>query len=428
MSRRDLGRSRRGRWSLLGAGLLVLAVVASTAALAYAAGSASDRGEADAPAVEVTAAIERRVLDQRIELQGMVESGEHVLATAWIPAGAERSVVTATFVSAGDRIAHGQPLVEVSGRPIVAFTGVVPLYRSLQPHDSGPDVRWLQETLNRLGFKAVVDGRFGAATEAALQAWYQSIGYSPPAPEDERAAGVEAARESLARAEDTSRSLDAAADPRNMAQLRAEVGQAELAAGAWLSIEEVIIVPVGPSTIASVASAGSELEAGVDPVVAVQLGGPRVSVRATVAEVDSIEPGLEVGVEVPGSELALVGRVGDVGSFQPGDPERGVPPGHDVAISIQSAQEQAELEAGRAVRVVIEMSDARGPSLAVPVAAIREDTTGLFVQRVTSDRSDGRSSAEDVRVEIGIESDGWLEILNETETGLQEGDEVVLRR
>jgi peptidoglycan hydrolase-like protein with peptidoglycan-binding domain len=85
-------------------------------------------------------------------------------------------------VAAGDTIRNGEQLAELDGQPLFALTGPVPAWRDLTPGESGPDVTELQNALASLGYYDGGDtaGYFGAATQDAVAAYYQHLGYTPP--------------------------------------------------------------------------------------------------------------------------------------------------------------------------------------------------------------------------------------------------------
>jgi peptidoglycan hydrolase-like protein with peptidoglycan-binding domain len=92
----------------------------------------------------------------------------------------DEGVVTRNGPRAGATISEGGVVGYVNERPIVLFTGSVPVYRSLKPGDQGADVRQLQEGLSRLGYRVWDDlGVFGKSTSLAVFRYYKKIGSSP---------------------------------------------------------------------------------------------------------------------------------------------------------------------------------------------------------------------------------------------------------
>ncbi len=98
-----------------------------------------------------------------------------------VPVGTNQAsgTVTTVEVTAGDEVTHGSVLYTVNLRPVVIGQGAVPGFRPLARGTDGADTQQLQGMLAALGFfKAAPDGKFGAATDAAVRAWQKSLG--PP--------------------------------------------------------------------------------------------------------------------------------------------------------------------------------------------------------------------------------------------------------
>jgi hypothetical protein len=89
--------------------------------------------------------------------------------------------VTRIDVRSGDAVRPGRALLEVSGRPVIALRGTLPVYRNLKPGTEGDDVTQLQKALADTGHPVAGDpaGLFGPGTKSALTALYRSIGYDP---------------------------------------------------------------------------------------------------------------------------------------------------------------------------------------------------------------------------------------------------------
>lgn len=94
---------------------------------------------------------------------------------------------------AGTKVKEGDVLMTVNGRPVLALSGSVPMYRALGPGASGDDVKQLQKAMRRLGFEpGAVNGTFGQGTAAAVTDWYRSKGYQAqqPSPDEQQQLGV----------------------------------------------------------------------------------------------------------------------------------------------------------------------------------------------------------------------------------------------
>jgi hypothetical protein len=85
-------------------------------------------------------------------------------------------------VAAGKTISNGEQIAGIDGEPMFALTGRVPAWRDITPGESGPDVAELQKALASLGYYQGGDtaGYFGTATQDAVAAYYEHLGYTPP--------------------------------------------------------------------------------------------------------------------------------------------------------------------------------------------------------------------------------------------------------
>lgn len=125
----------------------------------------------------VTYPVERRRLADTVTIPGRVVATE--IIDIRYSGDAARRILTGLPVSEGDTIADGTVLMEVDGTPVVAFVGTTVPYRDLERGMEGRDVAGLQEALVRLGYlRAEPNGRFGRATERAVQAMLTDRGYS----------------------------------------------------------------------------------------------------------------------------------------------------------------------------------------------------------------------------------------------------------
>ncbi|MER5775056.1 peptidoglycan-binding domain-containing protein [Streptomyces sp. NPDC002039] len=149
----------------------------------------------------LTAEVERRVLARTVVTRGTVVADQSVDVVPQPRAGegAGAAVVTKLPLKAGDAVAAGQLLAEVSGRPVFALKGTLPVYRDLRPGATGDDVAQLQQALRALGHGTGADakGVFGAGTKAALTARYRAIGYDPLPAVTDGGQAVKAARQAV---------------------------------------------------------------------------------------------------------------------------------------------------------------------------------------------------------------------------------------
>ncbi|GAA2427077.1 peptidoglycan-binding protein [Streptomyces glaucus] len=231
------GVTRGRRWVVavaVGAVLLTGAGVGASLVVKSPAQAAAD-SEAPPPDV-LTAPVERRVLKTSVILRGTVVAGQSVDVTPGAAGagaeGASAPTVTKTPLKAGDRVAAGKTLIEVSGRPVIALHGGLPVYRDLKPGSEGDDVAQLQKALAELGHSTAPDasGTYGAGTKAAVTALYSALGYDPVEAGGEEGSDVEAAEDLVKSME---RAVEDARDALDDAEEAQEAQEAaEQAAGA----------------------------------------------------------------------------------------------------------------------------------------------------------------------------------------------------
>jgi hypothetical protein len=170
------------------------------------ADAASERA---APAASlITVPVEMRRLVSTLILSGetrYVEPTPVRLAGSVGASGGDRQVVT-RMPDIDSEVAEGAVLFEISGRPVFAMRGELPMYRQLAPGSTGPDVMQLEASLETLGFTpGTVDETFDAGTEAALDAFYQSRGYVSEGASDTQRQQLTDARKAVTTAEDNLR-------------------------------------------------------------------------------------------------------------------------------------------------------------------------------------------------------------------------------
>ncbi|MET9498308.1 peptidoglycan-binding domain-containing protein [Streptomyces sp. NPDC006552] len=198
--------ARRRRWVAIVAAGAVLLAGAGVGASLLIKSPAQAAADARAPSPDIlTSPVEHRVLKDSVILRGTVTAGQSVDVTPADAGGEDggRPVVTKLPLRQGQTVAAGQVVMEVSGRPVFALKGSVPVYRDLKPGTEGDDVKQLQKALTSLGHRTGNDraGHFGAGTKSALNAYYASIGYDPlPASADE-ADQISAAQSAVTAAE-----------------------------------------------------------------------------------------------------------------------------------------------------------------------------------------------------------------------------------
>lgn len=317
----------------------------------------------------VTVQVERAVVRTTLVSPGLVEfEGVWEPALAVLP-GIDGSVPAVTGLpEEGSILRGGDLLIEVAYRPVLLLEGSKPLVRDVTRGDSGDDVTHLQQALVNLGFLASndVDGRFGPATEAAVDDLYESAGFQPP----ERAGLTVAAASEL---------MIVNRPPFVIREWAVEPGQ--------------------------VVSTGQSIG---------QLSGPSAHLVAgfPTFEASRISGGEKVEIVDVGTGETLEGTVLTIGDML--DPEIG-----GVAVTIGTSD---PLEANRSYQVIIELETTDEPVLAVPETAIYLGSGDISYVTLV-----GATANEQVPVEVGlVGSDGLTQISPLEEGAVEEGDAVIV--
>lgn len=172
-------RTKRFFLAGIAVGVIVMSATGLAAArLIQSPSQLAARSAAPAPLV-MTGVARMQVLSDAIVLPGTVRPGHTVAVTASAPY--RTLVVTRLPAKLGSRVWPGHVLAQIDGRPVILLRGRLPAYRDLREGDTGPDVSELQAALVGLGY-ADYDpaGYFGPSTALAIQAFYQTLGYSAP--------------------------------------------------------------------------------------------------------------------------------------------------------------------------------------------------------------------------------------------------------
>jgi hypothetical protein len=185
----------------------------------------------------ITVPVEQRQLANDVVLRGDAvyeDPASVVLETGDIGGPA---VVTGHVPEVGATLNAGDVMLEVAGRPVILLAGDLPVYRTLRPGVSGPDVLQLKAALAALGINPgdQASAAYDATTASAVEQLYARVGYPAPTAGEEAEGALTAAREGVRGAEDSlaeaKRTL-AAAEPsavdRAERQARVNDAQAEL--------------------------------------------------------------------------------------------------------------------------------------------------------------------------------------------------------
>lgn len=470
----DRGGVGRGRRVVLGvvAGAALMAV-GGLLATTLVKSPAQVAAETGPPAqAALTAEVERRVLAQTVVMRGTVVADQSV-EVAPQPRGGEGAgapVVTKLPLKAGDAVAAGQLLAEVSGRPVFTLKGTLPVYRDLKPGATGDDVAQLQQALRELGHGTGSDakGVFGTGTKAALAARYRAIGYDPLPAVPDGAEGIKAAREAVRSAEwaledasasgpgtasgstaqpstggkpgtgappsaspaptsaptsgtggDSGRALARARQA--LADARARLAAAEAADGPMLPAAETVFLGAFPARVSGISGRVGgpvsgpvlTLSAGELVVEAYLKDDKKQLLRAGMAVVISSET---AGTDVQG-KVALVATERSAGQSatgqQPEQGGQGSAPGKGgggaglgYRMVVRADQPLPAGFAGQDVRLTIKSASTDGEALVVPVTAVSASADGRTV--VTAVAADGTQRRIEVRT--GTSGDGYVAV------------------
>lgn len=338
--------------------------------------------EAAAPAPSlITAAVERRVLREAVVLRGTVEPDRALEVKPVLGDG--RSIISSRTVGAGDRIAAGTVLAEISGRPLIALPGPVPPYRDIRTGMKGPDVEQLQSALGEVGYRITDrDGVFGPSTERAVRKLYQARDYDPP--------------------------LEKAPEPATTPSPAATPAPPHV----FLPMSEVYYIRSLPARVTKVkAGLGAEV---TGTILTVSVGNLVVRGTLAPADRDLVEPGMPVEILDEATERTVAGKLATIGELRPGE---GSENGHPVTVSATKA-----LPAGFAgvdVRLTVTSATTGQAVLVVPVSAIfsAADGSTQVLRALDGDRR------EPVTVRTGNSTGGFVEVSGD---GLAEGGRVVV--
>jgi peptidoglycan hydrolase-like protein with peptidoglycan-binding domain len=407
-----LHRSRlaRRRRTLLGTGLVAaLLAVGGLIGASFVKSPAQLAADTTPPTPTVTTGkVVSQVLTSSVQMRGVVYPATEYDVYASAPSSASSSSASGdsgtspTYVSrldvaVGDAISNGQQLAEIDGAPLFALTGTVPAWRDLTPGESGPDVTELQDALAALGYYDDGDtaGYFGPATEAAVDAYFEHLGYTPPS-----SGGVPAA--------------------------------------------DVVFLPSLPVTVLAVNGATGS-----------QPGQPflELAARDSLALTGELPPayagqlrtGLKVTVYDEVTGLRASGTVGDLGTATSTVPtgttvDIGQPASSSSSSSSPSSSSSSGSSSlfipltvdfskplppalnGENVLVTVETGQTEGPVLTVPVAAIVTSASGPSDVTVVGTRG----AQTQIAVTTGISENGYVQITPVAPGALAAGDNVVV--
>lgn len=452
----DAGLGRRRKVVALVAGGALVLTVAGVAASLVVRSPAQVAAEAKAPHQGVlTAPVEKRVLKDSVVLRGTVAAGQSVDVTvsgAAGTAGTSRSVVTKAPKPVGSKVVAGQVIAEISGRPVFALKGKVPVYRDLKSGATGDDVAQLQSALAQLGHASNPDARgtFGSGTRRALAGFYTSIGYDPVSAQTDGATAVQEAQDAVTAAERTAQDAEDARDARatqetrraaeradqDLQRARTRLSRAQAEAGPMLPASEVVYLSGFPARVDSVSAVlGSAVTGKVMTLSAgrlvvdgylqeAQKGLVRTGQKAEIlqeqtgkvtrAKVRSVADTPEAA-EQSGDGAAASAE----GGAEAGSGQQSAAQGYRMVVAPDTPLASGAV--GEDVRLTVEAASTEGEALVVPVSAVSAASDGGTVVTVVT--SSGKQRR--VAVRTGTNGDGYVEVRPVDGAALAEGDQVV---
>jgi peptidoglycan hydrolase-like protein with peptidoglycan-binding domain len=238
----------------------------------------------------------------------------------------------------GAIVRRGRPLYELGRVAVRLLYGTRPAYRDLALGTTGSDVRELQQNLRALGFDAggalPIDGRFDAATLAAVEAWERSIG-------------------------------------------RPVTGN--------VALGSVVFLPTAVRVSTSTATIGASVTSGA-PILSATSTEPAVLVPLDPGSVSQLAVGDAVLVTMPDSSL-VHGRVATIGrvATTPGGTDNGQgnpTPTVPVTITLRDPHTGGGLDQAPVQVAITEQEDRN--VLAAPISALLAQPGGRYAVRVTT--------------------------------------------
>jgi Putative peptidoglycan binding domain len=322
-------------------------------------------------------------------------------------------------VAAGQTISNGEQLAGIDGEPLFALAGRVPAWRDITPGESGPDVAELQKALASLGYYQGGDtpGLFGTATQDAVSAYYEHLGYTPPA-----AGGVPMT------------------DVIFMPSLPAKVIAVNGAKGQQPG--QPFLELAGRGSLALTGELPPAYAAQVKPGLKVKIFDEVTGIRAagTITDVGTATAITPIGTIVDvGGGAASASSAGSAGSGSAGTSSTGsgstgaAGPGNSgsaanpgatpfIPLTVRPSSPLPAALNGENVLVTVATGRTEGPVLTVPVAAIV--TTGSGTSYVTVAGAGGKQTR--VAVTPGISENGYVQVTPAKAGQLAAGDGVVV--
>jgi peptidoglycan hydrolase-like protein with peptidoglycan-binding domain len=413
--RGDRGKARssrlaRQRRALLGVGVgaALLAVGGLIGASLVKSPQQLAADTAAPPPTVTTEPVVSQVVTSSVQMRGVVypsvQYDVYVSAADSSAAGSSSTgpmYISKLEVAAGGTIRNGKQLAELDGEPLFALAGQVPAWRDLTPGESGPDVMELQHALATLGYYHDGDtaGYFGSATQAAVAAYYEHLGYAAPTSGGVPAADV----------------IFLPSLPASVVAVNGATGQQpgqpflELAARGSLTLTGEL-----PPAYAG------QVKAGLRVSIYSEVTGTRAT--GTVAQLGTatttVPAGTVVNIGTPSSGSESSGSGSGSGSGGSGGSEAPT----FIPLTVDPSAPLAAALNGQNVLVTVQTGQTEGPVLTVPVAAIVTSAAGTSYVTVTG----AKGGQTQVAVTPGLSQNGYVQVTPARAGTLAAGDRVVV--
>lgn len=345
---------------------------------------------------------ETKPVTQQASVTGTFRTGTTVEFE--VPSGETPSVVTQMLVGPGDSLGSGTLMAVVSGQPVFVITTLFPLYRDVAYGDSGDDVTEINNMLGSLGYSSGTGNTFTEATQAGLTQFYADRGHTVPRGDQTRIEELEALLDSAEAGGTVSTSTDTGAEeagegtddgtsadaeqdeaadtsePVDTHAIETELANARKEEGARFVLSHFVTYSGDTPVVQKAARRG---ETGGDEglvLVTARTGSAYVEARVGVADAEAFAPGADVTVSAAdGSVSDLTFTVDSVSAFteDTGDGEESLLPGYDIRVE---PADDADLTLADQATVRAESTSmSEDEILAIPLVAVREDESGLYV-------------------------------------------------
>jgi peptidoglycan hydrolase-like protein with peptidoglycan-binding domain len=359
--------------------------------------------------------VEHRVISRALITRGKVTASQHTDISSGPEAGEDvgRSVVTKVKAVPGGKLAAGQMLLEVSGRPLFVLEGAVPAYRDLVPGKRGGDVAQLQAALRKSGHPTGSDpaGVFGQGTERAVTSFYRSIGYEAPTTQAPVSPPADTGPGEAA-------SPNASAPPASAATKPETVTSRAVPT---FPMSEVVFVRSFPAYVEEVrAHVGDDAEGG--SLLSLSSGALTVEGSVTPQEKGMIRAGQTVRIYSDTAGREFTGTVESVSRERAAEKDGGEEPGEQkYTVEVTPSRPLPVQLNGENVQLTVVAASSRGRVLAVPTSAVSTGADGM-----TSVTERIGAKERRIPVAVGVSGDGYVEVVPREGRRLRAGAQVVV--